>query len=99
MQPGWWRYRTGFALLLSLALAVGLLGSSTAVAATPLEGTTWKLTELALTGNLEPVPDNVVATLRLANGEARGNAGCNAFFGPYTLSGSSLTIGDLATTR
>ena len=96
MRSRWW---TGFALLLSLVLGAGLLGSSVAVAATPLENTTWKLTEVALSGTLAPVPDGAVATLRLADGEARGNAGCNAFFSPYTLSGSSLTFGAIGTTR
>src|SRR4029077_11947564 len=96
MRPRWW---TGFALLVSLTLGVGLLGSSVAVAATPLEGTTWKATQVSLSGSLAPVPAGVVSTLRLVDGEARGTAGCNAFFGPYTTSGTSLTFGPIGATR
>src|SRR3954453_17110272 len=98
MQPMRPRSLTGFALLVSLVLGAGLLGSSVAVAATPLEGTTWKLSEVSLGGSLSTVAEGVVATLRLAEGEARGNAGCNAFFSPYTLSELSLTFGPVGTT-
>jgi heat shock protein HslJ len=34
-----------------------------------------------------------------ADGTVEGNSGCNAFSGPYTAIGTSMTIGPLAVTR
>jgi len=61
-----------------------------------LVGTTWLLEDLAGAG----VIDRIQATLSFsANGTASGNASCNQFNGPATVSGSTVSFGPLATTR
>jgi len=68
-------------------------------AASPLEGTTWRLTELpgaqsAALGQLSrPV------TVRFESGQLTGFGGCNNFAGSYALEGDSLTVGPVATTQ
>jgi copper homeostasis protein (lipoprotein) len=63
----------------------------------PLEETEWVL----VTALGQPVPDGVVATLRLdrQTGEAAGSTGCNNFVGSYELVGTRLQIGAVAFTR
>jgi heat shock protein HslJ len=49
--------------------------------------------------NDAPVSGTRPLTLRLENGRASGNAGCNTFSGSYKLSEERLEFGPLATTR
>ncbi len=69
--------------------------------ATPLalEGPTWRLeTFVDLEGQpTESLPDTRV-TITFAGGEVSGSAGCNNYFGPYALDGSSLSIGPVGST-
>jgi heat shock protein HslJ len=60
-----------------------------------LIGTEWILGDL---------PGQVLADVRptvsfSGDGTVSGNAGCNTFSGTYTIDGSTLTFGPLATTR
>ncbi len=71
-----------------------------AVEPTPLEGTLWIMTSYnngqeAVVSALE----GSQVTAQFANGEVNGSAGCNTYFGQYTLDGANLTIGPLASTR
>jgi len=64
--------------------------------ALPLEGTEWRL-ETAVTFHDEvmsalPVPGNIDATLRLADGQLGGFNGCNSYGGEYTLENGELRI-------
>ena len=59
--------------------------------------TEWRLIEQRVGDVLEPVPVTVPASLRLADGAAVGNSGCNEFSGSYTLDGSALSFGDEVT--
>lgn len=58
-----------------------------------IEGELWRLQQYASdTGDLTavlPATDNN-ATLRLEDGNLMGNAGCNSFFGSYTVQGNTL---------
>lgn len=64
-----------------------------------LEGTEWILQKLVITGaDLADVPTGFMASLLLQDGTATGSGGCNAFSGTYTLDGSSLTFGAMAST-
>lgn len=64
-----------------------------------LEGVTWRLASLQReAGSLEPVPDDVLVDARFEEGRVGGTSGCNSYSGPYTLSGSDLSFGDLAST-
>ena len=67
--------------------------ASGAPAGVPLEGTTWQLTNLRLSGAYAPVPLGALTTLTLKDGTASGSGGCNQYSGPYTLDGDSLTFG------
>ncbi len=61
-----------------------------------LEGTSWRLEDLGGAG----VIDNVQATLEfLAGGKVAGKGSCNRFFATATISGATLTIGGIGSTR
>ena len=60
-----------------------------------LAGTSWKLTQIGVT----PVGPAVGATLVFGNdGKVSGSGGCNSFGGGYTVSGSTITFSELAST-
>lgn len=63
-----------------------------------LEGVTWRLASYVADGSTVTVPAGVAATATFANGQVSGHNGCNTYSGPYQASGSSLTIGPLAST-
>ena len=48
---------------------------------------------------VSPVGGSTLTAVFHPDGSIEGNAGCNAFSGPYTAAGTSMTIGPLATTR
>ena len=50
-------------------------------------------------GVVSPVGGSTLTAVFHPDGSIEGNAGCNAFSGPYTAVGTSMTIGPLATTR
>jgi heat shock protein HslJ/uncharacterized membrane protein len=62
-----------------------LLAGCCRVPASPLEGTTWRLTS-------DPL------TVRFADGRASGFSGCNRFMGGFKRDGDALTVGPLAGT-
>ena len=63
-----------------------------------LEGVTWQLSTYIEGGSSIAVPDQAAATATFANGQVSGNNGCNSYSGPYQASGSTLSIGPLAST-
>ncbi|MCY7417722.1 MAG: META domain-containing protein [Chloroflexi bacterium] len=73
-------------------------GPSEQPMATPLEGTTWLLTNARLSGAYGSIPADVSATLVLNDGRAGGSGGCNQWFADYTLDGDSLTFGIVGST-
>ena len=60
-----------------------------------IEDLLWSLKSL---GGIDLVTDSTI-TLDLTSGTASGTAGCNTYSGAYELSGTSISIGPLATTR
>jgi heat shock protein HslJ len=66
----------------------------------PLTGTTWYLNSFVdATGNIwTPGSRYPISLVLTDNGNLDGNAGCNNYFGSYTLSGSTISIGTLGTT-
>jgi heat shock protein HslJ len=67
-------------------------------AVSPIEGTTWRLTQLAgLDGALLAGVEGGV-TLRLDGGQLAGFSGCNRMAGAYTLADGEITFGALAGT-
>ncbi len=79
----------GFLILLALA------GCRAPAGGDPLGGTSWALTSIS---GAPPLPGRTIS-LAFENGEVRGSAGCNTYFGTYTVDGTSLTIGDLMWTE
>jgi heat shock protein HslJ len=97
--------RFTLASLATLCLLASVAGAATvATAAEPmtmagLEGPTWQLHELAVDGALQTVPDDVIATLHMADGGVGGSGGCNAYFGDYVIDGDALTFGPIGSTQ
>jgi heat shock protein HslJ len=46
-----------------------------------------------------PAGEAELTALFSVDGEIQGSSGCNVYSGPYTVSGSAMTIGPLGTTR
>jgi heat shock protein HslJ len=63
-----------------------------------LEGTTWVLTT-SLGGMADAGPSKAQIDIRFEAGQTSGSSGCNRYGGTYTLEGSSLSFGDLASTQ
>jgi heat shock protein HslJ len=60
-----------------------------------LEATSWRLSEyLAESGELQPVIPDSVINARFAAGKVSGSAGCNRYFGAYTLGGNNRLLFD-----
>jgi heat shock protein HslJ len=69
-------------------------------AALELDGTKWLLTDyLSPDGALLTVPAAVTPLAQFQDGTMTGNAGCNTFSGPYSVSGESLTLGPMVSTK
>lgn len=91
--------------MLALALAVGCRMTpapepSAGAAEVPLENTAWTLVE-AGGQPARAIGSGAGPTLRLDAAEKRasGDTGCNRYGGPYELSGTSLRLGPLVSTR
>jgi heat shock protein HslJ len=70
------------------------------VAAEGPEGTTWTLDSYVNgEGQLVDVLPDTEITAEFQDGQIRGNAGCNTYFGSYQVDGNSLSIGPVAMTE
>jgi heat shock protein HslJ len=58
----------------------------------------WTLKSYLADGKMQAVPAGVNATAIFLAGRIAGDGGCNSFTGEYTVDGSKLTIGPLAST-
>lgn len=65
--------------------------------AAELEGVTWQLLAYLDQNNMLVMPV-AEATMRLQDGEAGGNGGCNNYFAPYVLEGDQLSFGQAGST-
>lgn len=78
------------------APAEPVAAGATASEAVDLAGTEW----VAVTVDGDPVAANVQSTISFdADGRVTGTAGCNRYFGAYTIDGGSITFGHLAATQ
>ena len=70
-----------------------------AAAANPLEGE-WNVTgyNTGTEAVTSPIAGTTLTATFTPDGQVSGNAGCNTYTGAYTLDGTSLTVGPLATT-
>lgn len=89
-------------LLIGLALAA--IGSSVIACSTAggtggtIEGTNWQLKSYVVSGTSTDVPAGIVVDARFAAGKVAGFAGCNSYSGSATISGSTIKVGDIAST-
>ena len=65
---------------------------------TGIEGTTWLLRSQAVGDTQAAIPDGIVVSLRLVDGQAGGSGGCNRYSTDYTIDGSVITFGQIAST-
>lgn len=84
-------------LITTALLLLGLLAAcstSSAPGGDPLNGTAWTLSS---TDGAAPLT-GTTQTITFADGKISGSAGCNSYFGSYTLGGGSIQIKDVGST-
>lgn len=89
------------AFVLCTTIAAACAPARVETTAAPLAGRDWRLVEL---GGMPAVGGNDSGrTVRIRfdadSGRVHGSGGCNRLFGPYKLSGDSLRLGPLASTK
>jgi heat shock protein HslJ len=67
-----------------------------AAAQNPLNGTSWEVTGYYIGQAVASPLAGSTITLRFDGQQVRGNGGCNNFNGPYWVSGSNISIGELS---
>ncbi|MCB8985957.1 MAG: META domain-containing protein [Ardenticatenaceae bacterium] len=63
----------------------------------PLSNSNWRLA--SMNGGTVPVAGSVLTAFFGADGTMNANGGCNQLNGPYTVNGSNISIGPLASTQ
>ncbi|MEX1295766.1 MAG: META domain-containing protein [Candidatus Limnocylindrales bacterium] len=100
------RIRTVTTTLAAVALSIGLISSAVAqddaepelVGVYDIEGLTWLLTSQVVDGEMTPLRDGVLVSLRMEGGDAGGSGGCNSYFTSYELDGFDLAFGPVGST-
>jgi heat shock protein HslJ len=90
--------RRALPVVAAAALLAGLAGCGSGISLDePIEGPAWRLAQL---GD-EPIAPGSDAQVQFDRGSGRvsGSGGCNRISGTYTRAGSTLKIGQLASTR
>jgi heat shock protein HslJ len=78
----------------------GSLGFTKVASPADSLGTEWRLQAFGLGPDAQPLVTGTEITLTFGqDGMISGSAGCNTFNGPYTLTGTALSIDELAQTR
>lgn len=89
----------GDTLQLADGNGVVLLSFASQAGAAALEGTDWRADQVWMDGAMAGIANGIDVTLRMDGGQANGIAGCNSYFGGYTLDGAALTFGPLGATE
>jgi len=77
--------------LTALTLLV-LVPACTAVAASDLDNTSWRLVSYGKPGELKPLVEGTNIPVDFSDGVISGSTGCNAFEGTYKVDGDALSI-------
>ena len=86
-------------LITGLLLTALPMGAFAQPAVPALEGTDWRLTQMAGSGvPFIDVPAGVDATLRIDGTDASGSGGCNQWFASVTVDGASIAFGQVGST-
>ena len=78
-----------------LFLALGACAVAVPSSGDALDGTSWELTAY---GKTRPIPDTSI-TATFEDGQVRGSAGCNTYFGSYQINSDKIRVGDMAMTE
>ena len=81
-------------LTLTVLIVLTLTACATGAMEPKLEGTNWELVKI---DEQLPLADTSI-TLKLEEGQAGGNAGCNSYGGAYEIDGDTLKLEDLMST-
>jgi heat shock protein HslJ len=81
------------------ATTLTLTDSVVADPAKPLEGTTWVVNAILANEAVTSIPDGVTATLVFEDGKVNVNGGCNTGSGDAAVTETTITFGEIATTR
>lgn len=104
------KLRTSVAMAAALALTAGLTvaavgadesepsPSAGPVGVFSIEGMPWLLTAQLVDSEMTPVPDGVVVSLTMQDGQAGGSGGCNNYFASYEIEGFEVTFGEIGST-
>ena len=86
-------------LLIIVLVTMGLTACKAETVA--IDNTTWVLLQYGKQGNLQAVLDGteITVTFDSKNGQVRGSAGCNTYFGDYEANKNELSISTLAWTE
>jgi putative lipoprotein len=79
--------------LLTMALSLGWMGMAMSA---DLAGGHWRPSSISVESL---APETLIYVAFSEDGKVTGFGGCNRFFGGYTVSGNSIKIGPLASTR
>ncbi len=84
----------GIVIASFLMAMVMSVGSATELPASnfSLEGNTWTLTSFIAGEDVQSPIQNTTITAYFENGSINGNAGCNNYFGGYTVDGNEINI-------
>jgi heat shock protein HslJ len=86
--------RTLTIALMAIAVLLVACGPSPADSSS-LQGTQWVLVSLGE----EPPLAGTAPSAKFSADEMSGSAGCNTYFATYTITGSEITLGDVASTE
>ena len=76
-----------------------LLDQEVATPDQPIEGTLWVVDGIVTGDAVSSVPQGVVASLRIADGQAEVHFGCNTGGGPVAVTADTLTFGPMISTK
>ena len=86
-------------LLLAACNSGGGASSATGGTGGKIEGVTWALTSYVDGATLKNVPAGVYADAKFVNGNVSGSAGCNRYNGPAKISGATIAVTGLISTK
>jgi heat shock protein HslJ len=84
-------------LMFAPLLMLTACAATTANTPMHLAGTSWKLASAS--GGALAIPEASAVTMEFSAERAAGHSGCNQYSGPYTLRGSTLTLGPVVATK
>jgi heat shock protein HslJ len=90
------RKRVGTGVLAAIVLlSLAACGRAGSAAGDPLDGTSWDLMAYRKT---RPIPGTTI-TATFEDGQVRGSAGCNSYFGSYQVNGDKISVGQMGITE